>query len=385
MWARPRTSTPERQQLAHRAHVDHGGLEQRLAHAARRPARRGASSRSVSARARERVAVGVHAARGQPDHRVAGLGARRRSRPRRGPRARRTCPPGRCPLGDGWPRISSGTTASSPPGISTPASSAPAFRPRPIAASTSSSDLLDGDVVEHRDRVGARRRSRRSRSSRCSRCPTVSKRPSCSATISLVPTPSVDRARPVSLAEAQDVGVVARAQHASAARGRCRSCAARPPARRRPRPASPVSTPARAYAESPIAAIQPQAVVDATDCSAAAHGQRDGVVGQRRPPTRAPRSCTSCTQLLRAACRPRRRRRRPRRSRSSAEHLALAARLDQPVGEAPCSRSPGPSVELDVLVRGRVVDPQRQARARAARRAALGAQEQRRARCPALA
>ena len=43
------------------------------------------------------------------------------------------------PVGDGWPRISSGSTATSPPGISTPACSAPAFSPRAIAANVSGS------------------------------------------------------------------------------------------------------------------------------------------------------------------------------------------------------------------------------------------------------
>ena len=45
------------------------------------------------------------------------------------------------PCGDGWPRMISGSTASSPPGISTPASSAPAFRPsrdRRIASGSTS-------------------------------------------------------------------------------------------------------------------------------------------------------------------------------------------------------------------------------------------------------
>ena len=43
------------------------------------------------------------------------------------------------PWGDGCPRMSSGSTATSPPGISTPAASAPAFRPLPIARITASS------------------------------------------------------------------------------------------------------------------------------------------------------------------------------------------------------------------------------------------------------
>ena len=43
------------------------------------------------------------------------------------------------PLGEGWPLISSGSTATSPPGISTPAASAPAFSPTAIASMTSGS------------------------------------------------------------------------------------------------------------------------------------------------------------------------------------------------------------------------------------------------------
>ena len=40
------------------------------------------------------------------------------------------------PCGDGWPLISSGSCASSPPGISTPASSAPRFSPSAMSRST---------------------------------------------------------------------------------------------------------------------------------------------------------------------------------------------------------------------------------------------------------
>ena len=59
------------------------------------------------------------------------------------------------PFGDGWPRISSGSTATSPPGISTPASSAPRLSPTPICAHHLGVGLLDGQVVEQRDRLGA--------------------------------------------------------------------------------------------------------------------------------------------------------------------------------------------------------------------------------------
>ena len=53
------------------------------------------------------------------------------------------------------PRTSSPSWASSPPGISIPASSAPRARPTPISSQTAGSALVDRDVVEHRQRLGA--------------------------------------------------------------------------------------------------------------------------------------------------------------------------------------------------------------------------------------
>ena len=58
------------------------------------------------------------------------------------------------PLGEGWPRISSGTTASSPPGISTPGILGAGLQAPPDRGEHVVARLLDGDVVEHRDRVG---------------------------------------------------------------------------------------------------------------------------------------------------------------------------------------------------------------------------------------
>ena len=80
MCARPCTGDVAAQQLEHRAHVDHGRLEQRVGDA--RAAQLGRASRRApsgsSTRARERVAVGVQAAS------TAGRSARRRARtPRR--------------------------------------------------------------------------------------------------------------------------------------------------------------------------------------------------------------------------------------------------------------------------------------------------------------
>ena len=59
------------------------------------------------------------------------------------------------PVGEGWPLITSGSCASSPPGISIPASSAPAFRPSRDRAQHLRVRLLDRDVVHQRDRLGA--------------------------------------------------------------------------------------------------------------------------------------------------------------------------------------------------------------------------------------
>ena len=73
MWARPRTSTGEREQLEDRPDVDLGGLEQDVAE---RPAEAVVVERHVGQRrAGERVAVRVKAGRGEPDHGVAGLDA----------------------------------------------------------------------------------------------------------------------------------------------------------------------------------------------------------------------------------------------------------------------------------------------------------------------
>ena len=53
------------------------------------------------------------------------------------------------------PRTISPSCASSPPGISTPASSAPRARPTPIFVADRRVGALDRDVVEHRQRLGA--------------------------------------------------------------------------------------------------------------------------------------------------------------------------------------------------------------------------------------
>ena len=232
------------------------------------------------------------------------------------------------PPGEGCPRISSGTTASSPPGISTPGVlgarlEAPARR----ASSTSSPDLLDGDVVEHRDRVGAH----------ADHVVHVHRDAVDAHGVEAAELLGHDQlgahavgrqGQPRVARQAQDAGVVARAQHASAARGRCRSCAARPPARRRPRPASPVSTPARAYAESAIAVIQPQGVVGGGLLSAAARPAPRRRRSGRRPtcaPARAPAGPPPA-----AACRP-----RPRRPR---HRPGAPGRTSRPRGAPPRAR-----------------------------------------------
>ena len=70
MWASPRTSTAEREQLEDRAHVDLGRLEQDLAE---RPAEALVVERDVGeGLARERVAVGVQARGGEADDDIPG-------------------------------------------------------------------------------------------------------------------------------------------------------------------------------------------------------------------------------------------------------------------------------------------------------------------------
>ena len=59
------------------------------------------------------------------------------------------------PLGDGWPLISSGRIATSPPGISTPACSAPVLEADADLLHHLGVGLLDREVVQQRDRLGA--------------------------------------------------------------------------------------------------------------------------------------------------------------------------------------------------------------------------------------
>ena len=65
------------------------------------------------------------------------------------------------PYGEGWPRITSGSWQTSPPGISIPAASAPALQPQPDLTQQLGLGLLDGQIVEQGHRLGARRRSGR--------------------------------------------------------------------------------------------------------------------------------------------------------------------------------------------------------------------------------
>ena len=158
MWARPWTGDAGAQQVERRAHVDHGRLEQRVgdgrAAELRRAWRRGPARRrrARGARACSRWSAGRSTGR---------RSARRRARCRAPVTIASSAtvpiavPQRSKPCGDGWPRISSGSTASSPPGISMPASAAPTARPRAIAAVAVGVGLLDGEVVDHRDRLGA--------------------------------------------------------------------------------------------------------------------------------------------------------------------------------------------------------------------------------------
>ena len=59
------------------------------------------------------------------------------------------------PYGEGWPRITSGSWQTSPPGISTPAASAPTLQPEGDLAQQLGIGGLDGEVVEQRQRLGA--------------------------------------------------------------------------------------------------------------------------------------------------------------------------------------------------------------------------------------
>ena len=179
------------EQRPHGAHVDHGRLEQQVATVVRRPAR----SRSVSTRGRGSARSSACRSR-DADDRVAGLD------PRAGhdrvevdepdaeadqvEAARRGVAPDQVGQ-DG--QLAAGDLDAGP---------APrrACRPTAICSSTRGVGVLDGDVVEQRDRVGARRRSTSLTFIAMQSMPTVSKRPSCSATITLEPTPSRRSASP---------------------------------------------------------------------------------------------------------------------------------------------------------------------------------------------
>ena len=121
-------------QLERGAHVDHRRLEQRVGE--RAALERAVEREALDRAAGERVGVRVQAAAGQADQRVAGrdllagddLVERDRAEARGGQVEA---------VGDGWPLISSGRIATSPPGISTPACSAPFLSPMPICSMTS--------------------------------------------------------------------------------------------------------------------------------------------------------------------------------------------------------------------------------------------------------
>ena len=147
------------QQVERRAHVDRGRLEQLVGERcarARRASRR-ATGRPASSSARRASVKPFECSplEGTPITASPGAIALPGEDPVARARRRTRRRPGRSRAATGGPASISGTWASSPPGISIPACSAPARRPSPIAASIARVGLLDGDVVDHRDRLGA--------------------------------------------------------------------------------------------------------------------------------------------------------------------------------------------------------------------------------------
>ena len=147
MWARPRTSTVGAQQLD--------------APASRRSRSAPAARRRAAGRGARRRAGCPPAPSGRGCSRWSGC-RRRAGRSRRRPAATaapstiasRATVPKQAPETSTL-RTRSPSWASSPPGISTPASSAPRARPTPICLADRRVGLLDRDVVEHRQRLGA--------------------------------------------------------------------------------------------------------------------------------------------------------------------------------------------------------------------------------------
>ena len=155
MCARPWTVGAAAQQREHRPHVDHGRREQRLADARAAERRRALVEVPVGDPPRERVAVRVKAARGQADQHVAGRAALAGRRSRRARRCRSRCPRARSRRARGGRGSARGARRARRRGSRRPASSAPRARPTRDLLERRRVGALDGDVVEHRDRLGA--------------------------------------------------------------------------------------------------------------------------------------------------------------------------------------------------------------------------------------
>ena len=159
MCASPWTSESRAEEVQDRAHVDLRRLEQLVGDACGR-ARPGESSserppRSSSARRASVKPLECSPLDGQPDEHVARRTMRSPVTTRSSATTPTAAPTRSSPWGEGWPRIISGSCASSPPGISMPACSAPAFRPAPDRREHLRVGLLDREVVDHRARLGA--------------------------------------------------------------------------------------------------------------------------------------------------------------------------------------------------------------------------------------
>ena len=321
MCASPRTSSADAQQLAHRADVDHGRLEQGVAD--RAAAQLGGGLVEVRrALAGERVAVGVHPARGQADHRVAGRGGGAREITESSSTSPTQVATRSMPRGGRMPADQLGDhrqlAARDLHARGLRAGLQPTAHRREYVVAR----LLDGDVVQQGDRV-------RAHADHVVHVHGDAVDAHCVEAAELLGHDQLGadavrrQGEPELAREPQHARVVAGGQHGSASRDRCRSCAARPRARR------PLGRPVRCrrrrarMRSRPSGPIQPQSVVaagrdrEAADGapSVAAQRQGHGVVGQRVGP-RAHALEHQLHHLARAAFRPRRASATARRRRS---------------------------------------------------------------------
>ena len=247
----------------------------------RRPAPGPLGPGRVSSVARQGQPVRVHAARGDADQRVAGLDRRAgddassATRPKHGRKRSK-------PYGDGWPLISSGSCASSPPGISTPACSAPARRPTGDVAQHLRLGVLDREVVEQRDRLGADA-DEVVHVHRDAVDPDGVEAPACSATITFEPTPSVPKREPEVRRRSRSRWRSGPGGHDARGPARCRSSLQDTDERRHARARRRrVSTPARAYA-SLIAADSVEAAGSRARPARPGRPRRGAASGRARP------------------------------------------------------------------------------------------------------